>query len=232
MKIQTPKSPCHFLNFVGWKLFGVWCLGFGVSGFAGERVDMTQIQCGNLIYQGTKSSVCFADKFLSDVARDTSLNVAKNFYPVKLETDALFDTPFCVFSGDKNFTLSPKERDNLKKYLRNGGFILASPSCSDENWDKSFRKELKLCFPDHNLARIPMSHPIFSTVNKISRLTDKYGKATLVEGLEIDGRLVLVYSKDGLNDVSNAKGCCCCGGNQISECVKVNVNVLTYALLY
>ena len=196
------------------------------------KPDMTQIQCGNLIYQGTKSSVCFADKFLGDVVRVTNLKVAKSFYPVKLETDAVFETPFCVFSGDKTFTLSAKERENLRKYLLTGGFILASPSCSDENWDKSFRRELKICFPERNLAPIPMSHPIFSVVSKIPRLTDKYGKPTMIEGLEIDGRIVLVYSKDGLNDVSNAKGCCCCGGNQINECVQVNVNVLTYAVLY
>ena len=49
---------------------------------------------------------------------------------------------------------------------------------------------------------------------------------------EVNGRLVMVYSKDGLNDVSNAKGCCCCGGNMIVEAVLVNVNVFTYALLY
>jgi hypothetical protein len=53
-----------------------------------------------------------------------------------------------------------------------------------------------------------------------------------VEGLEINGRLAFVYSKDGLNDVANAKGCCCCGGNMIMEAVAVNVNVFTYALLY
>src|SRR5437879_58027 len=46
---------------------------------AGERVDLTRLQCGNLIYAGNKSSVCFSDKFLSDVAHDTSLNVGRNF---------------------------------------------------------------------------------------------------------------------------------------------------------
>src|ERR1035441_1558987 len=83
--------------------------------------DMTQIQCGNLIYQGTKSSVCFADRFLGEASRQTNLRVAKNFYAVKLDSDALFDTPFCVFSGDKSFVLTQRERDNLKKYLLNGG---------------------------------------------------------------------------------------------------------------
>jgi hypothetical protein len=48
----------------------------------------------------------------------------------------------------------------------------------------------------------------------------------------INGRLVLVYSKDGLNDVHNAEGCCCCGGNEVQDPAKVNVNVFTYAVLY
>jgi Domain of unknown function (DUF4159) len=114
----------------------------------------------------------------------------------------------------------------------NGGFVLSSPGCSDSNWDASLRKELKLTFPEYQLVKVPMSHPIFSTVKEIGRLTDKSGKTTQVEGLEINGRLVMVYSKDGLNDVGNAKGCCCCGGNMIMESAAVNVNILTYSLLY
>jgi hypothetical protein len=195
-------------------------------------VDLTKLQCGNLVYADNKSSVCFADRFLSDVARDTNLKVAKNFCPVKLGADGLFDYPFCVMSGNETFALPPKERENLKKYLLNGGFLLASPGCSDVEWDKSFRKELKLIFPDVPLQKIPMDHAIFSTVHKISRLTEKQGKQVMLEGLELNGRLVLVYSKEGLNDVHNAKGCCCCGGNEIANPAKVNVNVFTYAVLY
>ncbi len=195
-------------------------------------VDLTVLQCGNLIYADNKSSVCFADKFLSDVARDTNLKVAKNFCPVKLSADALFDFPFCVMSGNEPFTLTQKERDNLRKYLSYGGFLLASPGCSDAKWDKSFRTEMKLCFPDVPLKKIPMNHPIFSIVNSISRLTEKSGKQVMLEGLELNGRLVMIYSTEGLNDVGNAKGCCCCGGNEIREAARVNVNVFTYALLY
>ncbi|MBA4147535.1 MAG: DUF4159 domain-containing protein [Verrucomicrobia bacterium] len=194
--------------------------------------DGIQLQCGNLVYAGNKSSVCFADKFLSDIVKDTNLNVRKNFTPVKLDSDALFDVPFCVFSGEDSFTLTDKERQNLRKFLLNGGFILASPGCSDDKWDKAFRKEIKLCFPDNELMKIPMNHPMFSTVHPISRLTCKNGNTALLEGLEINGRIALVYSKEGLNDIANAKGCCCCGGNQINDSAKVNVNIFTYSLLY
>jgi hypothetical protein len=196
------------------------------------NADLTKLQCGNLVYAGSKSSICFADKFLTDVTKQTNLNVGKNFIPVRLDADNVFDFPFCVWSGEDDFALTKKERDSLRKYLLNGGFILSSPGCSDPKWDTALRRELKLVFPEYKLVKLPMSHPVFSTVNQVTRLTDKKGAAASVEGMEINGRLVMVYSKDGLNDVSNARGCCCCGGNMIVESVLVNVNVFTYALLY
>jgi hypothetical protein len=214
------------------RLFFLLILFSAAQAHFASAPDLIRLQCGNLIYAGNKSSVCFADKFLSDVARDTSLHVAKNFAPVKLDSDGLFDFPFCVFSGEDSFTLTQKERENLRKYLLHGGFILASPGCSDSKWNKSFRNEIKLCFPEYSLTKIPMSHPVFSVVNQLPRLVDKGGKVALLEGLEINGRLVMIYSQEGLNDVANAKGCCCCGGNEIRDSAKVNVNIFTYSLLY
>ena len=196
------------------------------------KADLTKLQCGNLVYAGNKSSVCFADKFLGDVAHDTNLDVGRNFVPVKLDSENVFNFPFCVWSGEGAFDLTKRDRENLRKYLLNGGFILSSPGCSDPQWDSSMRKELKLIFPEYAVKKIPMTHPIFSIVHKIPRLTTHHGGETFVEGLEINGRLVMVYSKDGLNDVGNAKGCCCCGGDMINESVHVNVNVFTYSLLY
>ncbi len=194
--------------------------------------DLSLLQSGNLIYNGTKSSVCFADRFLSLVRSQTNLKVNEKFCPVRLDTDALFDFPFCVMSGNEDFTLNEKERTQLHRYLTQGGFLLVSPGCSDSAWDKAFRREIKLCFPDTPLKAIPMTHPIFNLVHPIKRLTDKGGKELTLEGMEINGRLAVVYSKEGLNDVGHATGCCCCGGNEVKNPELVNVNVFTYAVLY
>jgi len=196
------------------------------------RSDLKLLQCGNLIYAGNKSSVCFADSFLAEVAAHTNLKVNQRFCSVRLDAEGLFDYPFCVMSGNESFTLTQKERDHLHKFLTAGGFLLVSPGCSDEKWDKSFRQEMKICFPEYPLQKIPMTHPIFSIVNPIPQLKEKHGKPVSLEGLEINGRLVLVYSMEGLNDVEHASGCCCCGGNEIQNPALVNVNVFTYAVLY
>jgi hypothetical protein len=196
------------------------------------RSDLTLLQCGNLIYAGNQSSVCFADRFLADIGEETSLRVNKKFCPVRLDSEALFDYPFCVMSGNESFSLSQKERAQLQNFLARGGFLLVSPGCSDAKWDKSFRQEIKLSFPEQSLKKIPMTHPIFSMVHPISRLTDKNGSPVMLEGLELNGRLVLVYSKEGLNDVEHAQGCCCCGGNEIRNPALVNVNVFAYSVVY
>jgi hypothetical protein len=198
-----------------------------------ELQEKTAIQCGSLIYGGAQTSVCFADHFLKRVSSDTTLKAARAFTPVQIGADALFNTPFSVWSGEGAFSLNARERENLRKYLTCGGFIVASPGCSNAQWDTAFRNEMKIIFPETPLRRIPMTHQIFSTVYKVPRLTLMHGgSTTLVEGLEIDGRLALVYSREGLNDARNAKGCCCCGGDQINEGEMVNVNLFAYALLY
>lgn len=203
-----------------------------VNANAGDYDEALRIRCGRLVYAGSKSSVCFADSFLKTARKQTNLDVETKLKPVRLDSAQLFDHPFCVFSGEGDFKLNERERENLRRYLKYGGFILSSPGCSDSKFNTAIRKELKITFPDNKLKKIKMSHPIFSTVNKITKLVEKKGKTVYLEGLEINGRLALVYSKEGLNHVAKAEGCCCCGGNEIRNPDKVNVNILTYSVLY
>jgi hypothetical protein len=231
-KISVRKFFCKWRVIIALSLLVFPALSQEDQQLAPVHTDMKLLQCGNLIYAGSKSSVCFADNFLTEVSSQTNLKVNKKFCPVRLDAEAVFDYPFCVMSGHENFSLTSKEREQLRKFLMQGGFLLASPGCSDGRWDRSFREEIKVCFPEYPLEKIPMSHPIFSVVNPISRLVEKHGNPVSLEGLEINGRLVLVYSKDGLNDVEHASGCCCCGGNEVQDPARVNVNIFTYAVLY
>lgn len=195
--------------------------------------ELCKVQVGNLIYgNGKKSSVCFADRFVGMATKQTHFVAGDKFIPVQLSSPELFDIPFIIFSGEGNFSLTEAERENLRTYLNSGGFILASPSCSNNQWEQSFRNELKLCLPEHSLDEIPMTHPIFNIVHKIDRLLDKKGKPAALQGMTIKGRLAVVHSPEGLNDVKYAKGCCCCGGNEIRDPAHVNINILAYAVVY
>ncbi|MCP4105901.1 MAG: DUF4159 domain-containing protein [Desulfobacteraceae bacterium] len=188
------------------------------------------IECANLIYAGTKSSVCFSDKFLSAVSRDTTVKTSRKFKPVKISDGELFSYPFAIMTGEGIFSLTEKERTNLKRYLERGGFLLASAGCSNKQWDESFRSEMKLVFPNRRLSDVGTDHPLFRTVHDIKKLETK-GEDAHLEGITICGKLVVVYSPDGLNDTTTMYGCCCCGGNEIKNSQQVNSNIIVYALL-
>lgn len=213
-------------------LFAITCLSAAPPVAKPQAKDLAILQVGNLIYGKQQSSVCFADRFLEMVRTATNLDLGEKFIPVELGSPDLFDLPFCIFSGEGSFSLTESERENLRTYLKSGGFILASPSCSNADWHKSFLNELKICLPEEKLENIPMNHPIFSMVNQIDKVVDKKGKPVFLQGIHLNGRLVLVHSPEGLNDVKNAEGCCCCGGNEVKDPALINVNIFTYATVY
>ncbi len=191
------------------------------------------VQCANLIYADGKTSSCFSDEFLSTVQKETSITTERRFKPVKLAGEELFDFPFAIMTGEGDFSLSPKERENLKKFLTGGGFLLASAGCSNLDWDRAFRREMKSLFGAEGMKKLKPEHPVFHTVYKVSDLGLKKSEgAGHIEGIEHQGRLTVVYSSDGLNNTANAPGCCCCGGNEITNSLQLNVNILAYALLH
>jgi uncharacterized protein DUF4159 len=203
---------------------------FLASGSYAADNSADTVECANLIYGGTKSSVCFSEEFLSTVAAETSINTSRKFKAVKLSEREVFRFPFAVMTGEGAFALTEEERKNLKSYLEKGGFLLASAGCSSKEWGDSFTHEMQTIFPERKLEEVPMTHSIFRTIFDIPRLDTKQEDARL-SGLSIGAKIVVIYSPDGLNDTATMHGCCCCGGNEIKNSQKVNANILVYALL-
>jgi hypothetical protein len=131
------------------------------------------VQVANLIYAGTKSSKCFSDHFLVIAEKESAISTSRRFHAVKLDSEELFAFPLVIMTGEGDFALTPKERDNLKCFIDRGGFLLASAGCSSAEWDKSLRGELTRIFPQTPLQQIGMDHPIFHTVYEITSLQAK-----------------------------------------------------------
>jgi len=199
------------------------------NGMAQE--DTGAVKCANLIYGSNKSSVCFSSTFVADINRKTNIQTSQEFSPVRMESQELFDYPFAFMTGEGKFQLTAAQQESLRNYLTHGGFLVASAGCSSSEWASSFRAQIKSVFPDAKMKKIAMQHPIFHSYYDITTLED--ARASL-EGLEIDGKIVLVFSSDGLNDSDNAadSSCCCCGGNEIENARRVNANLLIYALTH
>src|SRR6195952_3179189 len=136
------------------------------KGAGGEPEGIVQV--ANLIYAGTKSSTCFSDHFLLQAEKDSKISTSRRFHAVKLSSDELFEFPLVIMTGEGAFALPDAERQNLRKYIERGGFLLASAGCSSPEWDKSFRAEMAKVFADHPLASLTMDHPVFHTVFDIT----------------------------------------------------------------
>jgi hypothetical protein len=190
------------------------------------------IQVGNLIYAGTKTSKCFSDHFLLQAEQDSTISTSRRLHSVKLADNEVFEFPLVIMTGEGSFELLDSERENLRKYVEGGGFLLASAGCSSPDWDSSFRAEMARLFPNNPLTPIGMDHPIFHTVYDVTQLQGLHSSPRPLEGISLNGRIGVLYSVDGLNDTSHTEGCCCCGGNEITNCEQINVNILAYALLY
>lgn len=190
------------------------------------------VQVANLVYAGTKSSKCFSDHFLAEAEKDSAISTSRRLHAVKLASSELFEFPLVIMTGEGAFSLPDAERRNLRSFVERGGLLLASAGCSSPEWDRSFRAEMAAIFPDHPLGAVKMDHPIFHTVYDIAQLKAKHGAPRPLEAVSIGNRIGVIYSQDGLNDTAHAQGCCCCGGNEITNSMQVNVNILAYALLY
>lgn len=199
------------------------------SALGGEAESVVQV--ANLIYAGTKTSECFADHFLSRAEKDSSITTSRRLHAVKLSSDEIFSFPLLIMTGEGEFTLLPEERENLRQFVERGGFLLASAGCSSEPWDASFRREMAEVFKDRKLETITQEHLVFHTVYDVKQLEAKHGTPKPLVGLQFGTRLGVLYSQDGLNDTSNTQGCCCCGGNEITNAEEINVNILVYTLL-
>jgi hypothetical protein len=204
--------------------------GEGTVRLGGEPDGIVQV--ANLVYAGTKSSRCFADYFLVKAEQETSISTSRRFHSVKLGSDDIFGFPLLIMTGEGDFQLTDQERQFLRRYIERGGFLLASAGCSSNEWDRAFRREMALVFPKNELREIGMNHPVFHTVYDIPRLEARHGRPRPVVGVTVGGRLGVLYSQDGLNDTEHTTGCCCCGGNELVNAIKINVNVLAYALTY
>jgi hypothetical protein len=156
---------------------------------------------------------------------------------------------FAFMHGRHDFRFTPEERENLRKFLENGGTLLADAICASKEFADAFRRELALVLPDQRLARVPLEHPIFHEVGgkyNITQVTRREPATAAqadqplrsrvqkvppeLEGIEIDGRLAVIFSPYDISCALEQHEALQCRGYTREDAARIALNVLKYAL--
>lgn len=121
-------------------------------------------------------------------------NLKKEPKVVASDDIALFNYPIVFMTGHGNVVFSEQSKENLRNYLKSGGFLHIS---DNYGMDPYIQIELQKLFPNVQLQEIPANHPIyhqsFVFPNGIPKIHEHDGKAPVGYGLFIENRLVLFY---------------------------------------
>ncbi len=99
----------------------------------------------------------------------TSLKVRPGLHFIDITTNDLDSYPFVYLAASGRLDMSDDEVVTLRRYLLNGGFLMADDFWGDEQWHH-FYDQMKRVFPDREPVELPLQHPIFHNVFDLKQL--------------------------------------------------------------
>ena len=138
---------------------------------------------------------------LSQVARRTSIEINREPLQISLSNPDLHKYPFIYMAGNEKFgSFSQNELHRLRNYLSFGGFLLIDDNSAkaDSKFDASVNEMIDSLFPRVPLQKISRDHSIFRSFYLINRVTGRTQINPYLEGINIKGRTVLIYSTNDL----------------------------------
>lgn len=159
----------------------------------------------------------------------------------------VFNYPILYMHGRNDFRLNEAERRQLKTYVERGGLLFADACCGAPTFDQSFRTEIEKAL-GAKLRRIPVDHEIFTDrighdIRKVRRrapLSDNPNRpldaaveevSPILEAIEIDGRIAVVYSKYDISCALEQQASVACAGYVPEDAARIAVNVVLYGML-
>lgn len=145
---------------------------------------------------------------LNSLVEYTSIRVDPNERIVDVGSEALSNYPFVYLTGNKMLRFTETERANLRRYLRNGGFMFVD-DCNhdvDGTFAKTFESEIKaiLDHPSEDMQKLPKHHALYRAFFEFkdgppatSHELNGWGDDIIhdhLKAIEIDGRIAVLYS--------------------------------------
>jgi hypothetical protein len=155
--------------------------------------------------------------------------------------------PLLYMHGRYRFRIGAQEQQAVRDFLSTGRVLFADACCGSTNFDRSFREFMAQLYPDHPLKQIPADHEIYSeatwhdikkttrrrlvpsTENAALTLRTEEGPPIL-EGIEVDGRYVVIYSKYDISCALEHQASLSCDGYVEADAAKLAMNIVLYAM--
>ncbi|MCX7713378.1 MAG: DUF4159 domain-containing protein [Chthoniobacterales bacterium] len=152
----TRQREFEFVAFVGKYAGGNWNANVRTRKGSGGKEIVTGGSIPNLLW------------IMNQWSRDKIKTNHRNIEVIDLASDEIFakKPPFIFLTGTRDFKLTDKEVENLRKYVRMGGCIWGDSAVPGRNsrFDIAFRREMRRVIPDvdKDFTPLPPNHPIFT----------------------------------------------------------------------
>ena len=152
---------------------------------------------------------------------DSRAKPAEQEDQVKELAAELLQSPVTYFNGH-NRAPTGKERDILREYLNNGGFVFAEACCGRPEFDADFRAMCKEMFPDNPLVLLPDSHAVWLASGKFAVPPGEFP----IWGIQQGCKTILMYSPKAISGYWEANSTNIGRG---STAFQLGANIIAYA---
>lgn len=181
----------------------------------------------------------FTGAIIDELELRTSIYGSKERRITTMSDPTLFFYPFLYMAGKYEFEpFTPQEREVLRRFLTYGGFLFAEDTMGAKGFgfDRAFRNEMKMIFPNHELKRLPSDHSVYRSFYLIETIGGRQKVNPYLEGITLDNWTPILYSQ---NDLSGAwsrdrfgkwiNECIPGGEPQRSSAFKAGINIIVYS---
>jgi hypothetical protein len=171
----------------------------------------------------------------------TGAPVAFEWREVSLSDASMFETPLLYLTGTTDFALGDNERANLRQFLMKGGVLFAEAGDGRATFDAAFRAEIAKVLPDHPLAPLPATAPLFHQPNEITavkvspalaaQLDKRSTTSPEIFTAEINGASAVIYCPRDLAAGWEQAPAPYTIGYQPADATALGVNILFHALV-
>jgi hypothetical protein len=208
-----------------------------------DKKTAGKFRVGQVIHDGPwKTRTTAFPMLLNQFHAATGTPVSFELRDVSLDDAAIFEMPFLYISGTTDFTLTDKERANLRQFLMNGGVLFAEAAEGRQSFDAAFRAEMAKVLPGRDLTALPANHAIFKQPESIGQVKARPALAVHsgnqievspeMYGIDLNGSLAVIYSPHDLSAGWERAIAPYAQGYEASDATAIGVNILYYAVTH